>query len=192
MPQILQPEAEGYAIIGTREPDENQSIAAFNLAFAIAILSGQQVRTGAANGIDEKAMQGTQGRNLAVYLPWASYNRNIIPGGASIIVYSPKLHEDWTLSVKRYHNAYSRLTRGAIALHARNYGIVKGTKAVIAFPDNRGEGGTGQGIRIAKALGIQLIQANRGTIENAAIFIGMVLQQLGFASKDLRITLPGR
>lgn len=180
-----------YAIIGTREPDEEQKTVALNLACAIAIIGGHRVHTGAAYGIDQKAMEGTSGKNLTVFLPWASYNRGIIPPGATIVVYDPTIHAHWARSVATYHPAPRNLTCGAFALHARNYGIIEGCAGVIALPGPDGGGGTGQGIRIARALKIPIIQGNKGSITDAPRFIGKALQILGLASKDLKVTLPG-
>lgn len=181
----------GYAIIGTRDPDEAQELIATQLAFAIAIIANQKVRTGAAYGIDQKAMEATGGKNLAVYLPWASYNRVLIPAGADIVVYSPVIHTSWTFSVMQYHPSGNRLSPTVIRLHARNYGIVHDCKAVIALPNERGEGGTGQGIRIARGLGIKILQANKGTVSDAPRWIAKALQDLGFASKELKPTILG-
>jgi len=177
-----------YAIIGTREPDEAQREVAYRLAWAITTLGRRFVRTGAAYGIDQRAMEGSRPDRLKVYLPWSAYNRDIVPAGSATIVYTPAIHYDWTDSVARYHPAASRLSRGAFALHARNFGIVSGTKAVIALPGPGGSGGTGQGMRIARALGINVIQHNKGTIEDAPRLIGKILQDLGLASKDLAPT----
>ena len=41
---------------------------------------------------------------------------------------------------------------------ARNYGVVEGCALVVALPLVKDNGGTGQGIRIARALNIPLIQ----------------------------------
>lgn len=184
-------EDDSYAIIGTRDPDENQREAARTLAFLIACLRRKKVRTGAAYGIDEAAMVGTQGTNLDVYLPWATYNRDIVPPGSRVVVYSPAEHAEWTASVAQYHPAAGRLSRGAFALHARNYGIVAGAKTVIAFPDPKGGGGTAQGIRIARGLKIPVIQADKGTISDLPRWLGKTLQTLGFADKNIATTLLG-
>jgi hypothetical protein len=41
--------------------------------------------------------------SLEVYLPWAAYNRQIIPRAARVIVYDPYVHKTWTESVQLYH-----------------------------------------------------------------------------------------
>lgn len=182
---------EDIAIVGTREPDEAQSLIAYQLAFAIAVLGGKVVRTGAANGVDHRAMLGTGGTNLKVFLPWDSFHRSIIPNTASVEVYKPFVHKEWRESVSKYHPNTSLLPYSAFCLHARNFGIVSGCKAVIALPRPDGGGGTSQAIRIARALGIPILQANKGTVTDAPRWIGRALQILGFASKDLKVTLGG-
>jgi hypothetical protein len=108
-------------------------------------------------------MQCTAEGLLNVFLPWVGYNATIIPHGARITVFSPRDHKEWAESVLRFHPAADRLTRGAFALHARNYGIVRPTRLVVAFPDEKGRGGTGQGIRIAKYFRIPLMQFNKSS-----------------------------
>lgn len=151
------------AIIGTRTPDEYQAAAAEEAAQEISRM-GFIVTTGAAFGIDTKAMLGTAPGSLEIYLPWATYNSHLIPKHASIIVYNPAEHVSWTTSVGRFHPAPKKLSRGAFALHARNYGIVSPTKLVLAMPDAQGEGGTAQGIRIARGLGIPVIEVRKGSM----------------------------
>jgi hypothetical protein len=148
------------AIIGTRNPDADQILIARDAA-KWCNAKQLRVRTGAALGIDMVAM--TYATKLTVVLPWASYNRNIIPPHAEVLVYDPSKHDPWTESVARLHPAPLALTRGAISLHARNYGIVEPVSVVFALPDERGEGGTGQGIRVAKSLGIPVIEYRKGS-----------------------------
>lgn len=57
----------------------------------------------------------------------------------------------------KHHPASWHLTPAARALHARNYGILEQADVVVAFPrDGKEAGGTGQGIRIARAMGKEL------------------------------------
>lgn len=148
------------AIIGTREPDDIQARLA---AYAARALSEQfhcTISTGGAFGIDQIAMENTVG-DLIVYLPWPSYNRNIIPTTCTKVIYNSKIHQTWDASVFEHHPAPGHLSPGAFLLHARNYGIIEGAKLVLAFPDERGEGGTGQGIRVARAMKIPVVQVNK-------------------------------
>lgn len=153
------------AIIGTRKPrpDQYEMLAEWS---RILLQKGMTVTTGAADGCDDAAMVGATRvsedlrRNLHVFLPWASYNRNRVPSGSTITVYDPKVHIDWTASVPKYHKAPHLLSRGSYALMARNYGIICfpwNVDAVIALPKSLAdEGGTGEGMRIARDLGIKL------------------------------------
>jgi len=150
------------AIIGSRDADDTQYEAAMGLAEGLSRI-GVYINTGGALRIDQAAMQGTIDGYLNVFLPWASYNAEIIPQHAKRTVYDSRIHTEWTISVQMFHPAPGRLTRGAFALHARNYGIIRPTKLVVAFPNETGGGGTGQGIRIAKHFGIPLIQHNKGS-----------------------------
>lgn len=183
---------KAFAIIGTRDPDVAQAQVAYRLAWAIVHLGQHFVHTGAAYGIDQRAMEGTSGKNLKVFLPWSTYNTNIIPDLSVRVVYDPSIHRHWTSSVNRYHPAANRLSRGAFALHARNYGIVEGVSAVVALPREDGEGGTGQGIRIAKSLNIPVIQINRGSITDMPRLLGRTLQQLGLVDPNLKTTILGK
>lgn len=150
------------AIIGTREPDQFQRHYALRLALTLSRDFGVTIVTGAAYGIDHAAMNGAIPGKLIAVLPWASYNQDIVPGWAKKRIYDPKRDLTWTESVRRYHPAPDKLTRGAFALHARNYGIIHKTCLTIAMPDDKGGGGTAQGIRIAKDLSIPVMQFNRG------------------------------
>ena len=157
------------AIIGTREPTEDQLINARTLASTLSV-EGYTVATGAAYGVDHAAMQGATGPGvLEVYLPWPSYNKELVPAHAKRIVYDDLKFPSWADSVQKYHPAPSRLTGAARKLMARNYGIVEGCALVIALPQKEGTGGTGQGIRIARALGTPLIQqaANVGLFDSS-------------------------
>lgn len=74
----------------------------------------------------------------------------------------------WYDSVEALHPAPHRLTVNARHLHARNYGIIADPPVVlvVALPNARGEGGTAQGIRIAKSLDIPVIQFNCGRLRS--------------------------
>jgi hypothetical protein len=153
------------AIIGTREPDDFQYDTAEDLARYVSTEFGMRVRTGAANGIDHQAMKGTMAGKLDCCLPWFSYNRSIIPAHANCIVYDPWHDRAWSESVDKHHPNPDKLTRGARALHARNYGIIAPAYAALAFPGRGESGGTGQGIRIARDLGIPIYVRSRGEMQ---------------------------
>ncbi|MCL6478886.1 MAG: DNA-processing protein DprA [Peptococcaceae bacterium] len=144
------------AVIGTRRPGQNQARAC-RIFCGLLLQAGYLIHTGGAVGIDEIAMS-CAGERSVVFLPWAGYDEHLVrkyrPG--KVVVYDPLAHKDWTDSVFRYHPAPDRLTRGGIALHARNFGIVGPAQVVVALPSPN-LGGTGQGIRIARATGKKII-----------------------------------
>ena len=162
------------AIIGTRKPTEDQIAKAEMLAAELSA-RGYIIKTGGAYGIDHAAMRKTVPGFLEVYLPWETYNAEIIPEHAKRIVFNPAIHKEWLHSVTTYHPAPQLLTSGMRALHARNYGIVEGCGVVIALPEKMEKGGSGQGVRIARALRIPVMQqeANVGLFDSSQ---GAILQ----------------
>jgi hypothetical protein len=164
------------AIIGTREPDTFQAELAQEAAWAVSSQLGVKIRTGAADGIDSLAMKGTKPGLLNLFLPWSTYNQGKIPPLASRTVYDPKLHPLWTASVTKYHPNPKALSRGPFALHARNYGIVAGVTACLALPGPNESGGTAQGIRICRGMGIPIGVHSKGTL--TATSVAAVLRKL--------------
>ena len=73
---------------------------------------------------------------------------------------STAAHADWTQSVYDHHPAGKYLKAGVFCLHARNYGIVAPAQAVIALPRPPEEGGTAQGMRVGRALGLPVFNLN--------------------------------
>lgn len=163
------------AMIGTRSLDAvpKEVVRAFqHIAQAIGRSNGV-VRTGAAKGADQIAAEACLKADgyVRLVLPWASYEETwrqqihrAYPDRVFETVYQPDRHPEWAESVRMHHPAPERLTRGAFALHARNYGIIIGRRtpavAVIAVPKSLEpgqEGGTGQGIRIAHAHRIPVV-----------------------------------
>lgn len=174
------------AVFGTRAPGGAVSQAVASLVNFVSRL-GYTIRTGGAEGVDEAAMFATEGR-LEVMLPWATYNEALMGKVAAakkdlaITVYNPLFHQDWTKSVTDLHPYSKGLTRGPFALHARNYGIVAGSILGVAFPNyinNPNGGGTSQGIRIAKALGVPLIESPIGGEWTFESLLMRTLQALG-------------
>jgi predicted Rossmann-fold nucleotide-binding protein len=171
------------AIIGTREPDAMQNRFAWFLARRLSD-AGCNIHTGGAYGIDEAAMRGSLLYRLRVFLPWGTYNKNIIPPGAKTVIARKHLHPKWFASVLLYHPAPDRLSESVKSLHARNYGIIESTQLVIAFPGPGGAGGTGQGIRIAQALRIPVLHYNKGDV------LPLFDEILGRARQILGLPIP--
>lgn len=155
---------KSVAIIGTKDHlDEKGFQRLYNLARRL-VKAGIRVRTGGAFQSDQAAMEGAASVDpgmLDVFLPWESYNKEIIPAGANTFTYDEQSCPNWTRSVDEYHPNPGSLTRGSRALHARNYGIIMypaPVDFVVAHPRNAtgNLGGTGQGMRIAEAMGIKI------------------------------------
>jgi predicted Rossmann fold nucleotide-binding protein DprA/Smf involved in DNA uptake len=149
------------AMIGTRELHEMDQdiVACYGYLAEVVSRLGHVVVSGLATGFDQRAMSiaaGNRGDIIAVS-PWASYEREFLKTiqdmtRVTVLTYNAARFPEWKQSVARYHPKPGALTRGAFALHARNYGIIDNADAVIAVPSPQG-GGTMQGVRIATELG---------------------------------------
>lgn len=150
------------AVIGSREPTETQEIAIIQ---KIEELDPQSecVISGCAYGIDALALQTASNLGIVTIgiVPWPKYNLEIQDYCTHIICLDSlrkDVRQEAYASVQQHHPNAAKLSQGAIKLHARNYGIVRWAEQVIAAPSNKpGGGGTGQGIRLAKALKIPVI-----------------------------------
>jgi hypothetical protein len=174
------------SVFGTRNPGGTAAEVVSRLASFISRL-GYTIRTGGADGVDTAAMRGTVGR-LELMLPWATYNEALIGKIADsnqdlhVTVYNAMRHPLWTKSVFDLHPKGKTLPRGPFALHARNYGIVDGSRLGLAFPNyigNPNGGGTSQGIRVAKALNVPLIESPIGYAWDFDSVLQQALESLG-------------
>jgi len=126
---------------------------------------GWVLRTGMATGADQAFYRGASTRGpLELYLPWPTFEAGAYspaegPEQFVLDEPSPAAYE----LAARFHPAWSRLTRGVRALHARNCHQVLGAdlaspaRFVVCWtPDGslngrgRQVGGTGQALRIAR------------------------------------------
>jgi hypothetical protein len=152
------------AFIGTRDlkalPAEWVEL--YRLAVKHVVLLHQDIVTGAAVGADQLAAVTCLelGGQVHLKLPWSTYEAGWVsemkarfPGQVHLEVYDVQQHPAWAVSVSQYHPAPGNLSRGAFALHARNYGILEAIQNVVALPSTKpGGSGTGQGLRIGRAL----------------------------------------
>jgi len=177
--------AQAIAFIGTRafasipRPLRDLYLAAATYAGTC----GATLVTGAAAGADQAAAEAAlrAGERVKLVLPWPTYEvawartvEEAYGDRVEVVTYHRERDVEWTRSVFAYHPAANGLSRGSLMLHARNYGIVAGAKAVIAIPSSASErkpGGTWQGIRIARALGIRVFTlwtpCDRGSLRTA-------------------------
>lgn len=121
--------------------------------------SGWTLRSGHAPG-DDQAFERGAGAAAEVYLPWPSFEAEVVPKG---VVQARPAPEAYALAAE-HHPGWARLGSGARALHARNVhqvlGANLGCPAAFVFCwtadgslDGRGSaaGGTGQALRLATA-----------------------------------------
>lgn len=155
------------AIIGTREPTMEQSE---HLRQTLRTLDPEQVIicSGCADGTDINALSLAKELRFQTFavLPWASYNREYHAGltGIKTLDEAPdELQRTALCAVARLHGYPLALSKGAWALHARNYLIVHKASLVIAYPSPKG-GGTQMGIDMGLDLNIPVttIDSNGG------------------------------
>ncbi len=154
-----------YAGIGSRETPADIIEVMYALAAELAV-QGYVLRSGGASGADTAFEQGCDSvrGDKRIYLPWATRNgRKIEPPQ----VQAGSEPEAYALAA-RHHPAWGNCSPGAQALHARNSHIVLGRDLqhpalfVLCWTQGAsGRGGTGQGIRIAKARGIPVYDLGR-------------------------------
>lgn len=168
------------AFIGTRNLNLLEPIAR-QMYEEAAIAAGERnyiVRTGAAPGADQFAAELalSSGGTVELYLPWRGYEKDWVDrimdeyaDGDRVQVFTLPFdlsQDPPALSSLSLHPNPANLGSGAQKLHARNYRIVVGERSsenevepsssVIAVPQPPEKGGTGQGIRIARSLGIRV------------------------------------
>lgn len=145
------------ACIGSRKIEPQEAEFMFRIGAWLA-KQGYDVYSGNAEGSDQAFGRGVNSvdpTRLFLCLPWHSYERDkIVPGNRVV----PKQDIWWTEAAK-YHPVWDKLPQGPRLLHARNVGIVKGRRQVIARPNplKVGGGGTGMGLRLAEAYGIPVM-----------------------------------
>mgnify|MGYP001609557640 CR=1 FL=1 len=174
-----------YAVIGTRHLAQihRESLKFFNRAIDWTVAQNAVLVTGGAVGADRLAAERAAGQKGAVdlVLPWFGYELSWVEdfvghygGLIQTVTLEPTrlYYQHWMDSVDKYHPASAGLSRWERLLHARNYGIVEGASAVFALPQPPERGGTSQGMRIARGLGIPVF--NLSMYEGQEQFIQLV------------------
>ena len=123
------------------------------------------LRSGGADGADtafEKGCLRAKGR-MEIFLPWSGFNGRQ-EDGIQYLLQPKELFEEAARIAQEFHPAWSRLSRGAKALMARNSFQVLGpdlkspTDLIICWtPGGKIYGGTGQALRISKSFNIPII-----------------------------------
>lgn len=120
------------------------------------------VRSGHASGADEAFEKGAQEACEAIY-PWSGFNTDPSKGGfttnAEVVVYKPNTATEDI--ARKYHPKYDYLKASVKKLMCRNVWQVLGetlndpVKFAVCWTEGaKGEGGTGQAIRVANGYGI--------------------------------------
>lgn len=150
-----------YAGIGSRETPMDV-IALMRDIGAICAKLGHTLRSGAAPGADSAFEAGcdVSGGLKEIYIPWEGFQqRRSTERG----VHAGVSDEAMKLA-SQHHPNWSACSRGARALHARNcyqvLGLDLATPVDRIFcwtPRGEGGGGTGQALRLAIFLGIEIV-----------------------------------
>src|SRR5687768_7041692 len=129
------------------------------------------LRSGASSGGDQIAAQaglGVGGR-VELVLPWPRFQADWVsgirrkhPGRCRVEVFDRVHHVHWFESVMRYARSDEPVTGWRTQnLYARVFGIVEPAELVLAMPLVAERGGTGQGMRIARAIGKVVLDVRR-------------------------------
>lgn len=164
-----------YAGIGSRETPADVSMLMQRIAFELAKLDWC-LRSGAAPGADtafEEGASSLTGARREIFLPWPGFQGHRGPH------WTEPTREAAAIAA-RFHPSWSRLSRGAQALQARNTHQVLGrccddpSKFVLCWTkDGATEktsswtGGTGQAIRIAAAYNVPVYNLQRHDVRRA-------------------------
>lgn len=158
------------ACIGSRALNEGDLHTCFQLGEFIANQGGE-IHSGNAEGADQAFANGANTvdpERVHLHLPWASFNHSAVVAGN--VAHLPVEGSGFEMTAAKYHPRWKYLKQGARKLHIRNVSIVVWPcvkDLVLAFPSQKaGGGGTGQGIRIATGLGIEVIDLNGLTRED--------------------------
>lgn len=150
-----------YAGIGSRETP-TYALEYFSKLAAYLSTKGAILRSGGAQGADKAFELGCDRVNgeKEIYLPWKGFEKS----SSNLIVWNTKAFE----IAQSFHPNWERLSQGARKLQARNTHQVLGkdletpSKFVICWTkDGKGQGGTGQALRIANHYGIPVFDAGK-------------------------------
>ena len=144
------------ACIGSREISEPAAVLLRGIGAEI-VRRGWELHSGNASGSDAAFAAGGNARPELVHLhlPWPSYNaEQVVPGN----VLHNALDEQLMQLAKSAHPVWSHLRQGSKKLMTRNASIVQTSDVVVAFQKSEGSGGTAHSLRIASALGRQIIR----------------------------------
>jgi hypothetical protein len=161
------------AVLGTNDfqaADRHVQQVYLNAVIRLA-LARIPIRTGASTGCDQMAAQAALevGGRVELVLPWPRFQaqwvsviRQQYPGRSQVEVFDRVHHPHWLESVTRYARPEKAVFGWRTQmLYARVFGIVEPAEIVLAMPLVAERGGTGQGMRIARAMGKVVLDVRR-------------------------------
>lgn len=158
-----------YAGIGSRTAPK-EVLDAFEYLGEMLADQGYILRSGGADGCDSAFEKGCKkvGGEMEIFLPWKDFNNN-----DSILYKYDNCDKAYEIA-KRYHPNWDACSKAGKALLMRDGYQVLGmdletpSSFIICWTKNgKGEGGTGQALRIAKDLGIKVCDFGRFPKEHA-------------------------
>ncbi|WP_207767812.1 hypothetical protein [Heyndrickxia camelliae] len=150
-----------YAGIGSRETPKDV-LEYFTKIAAYFSLKGLTLRSGGADGADKSFENGCDRVNgtKEIYLPWRGFEKS----NSKLVVSNIEAFE----IAEKFHPNWNRLSDGAKKLQARNshqvlgYDLESPSNFIICWTKNgKGQGGTGQALRIAKKLQYSSIRCRK-------------------------------
>ena len=158
-----------YTGIGSRETPPQMLVLMQAIAMGMHH-KGYTLRSGGAEGADKAFETGciAVGGAKEIYLPWKRFNNNLSP---DYMVSKEALE-----MASEHHPAWERCSEGAKKLHARNMYQILGldlatpTNVVICWTkDAKGQGGTGQAIRLAQKYNIKVYDLGDNAVKEHII-----------------------
>jgi hypothetical protein len=167
--------ANSVGCIGTRDDLDDARIETCALIGYYLAKLGKTINTGNADGCDSLFALGGNKVDpslVHLFLPFKSYNPEYIHE-KNIIIHESE-NPEWQPIARAHHYCYdSKLSsRGRQAMN-RNVGIILNSQLVIAMPSRKKSwgGGTGHGMKVAKAQNIPLLNISIEETRQALITI---------------------
>lgn len=166
---------KAYAGIGSRRTPPDVLILMSNIARDLGDL-GWTLRSGHAQGADQAFEAGA--RKKEIFLPWRANKYNSLPEGHIVAACQPRMVQ----IAARHHPNWAACSEEARKRHTRNVCQVLGehgnkpSHMVICWTEGgRGDGGTGQAIRVAASYDIPVFDlALEGELEALIRFINEI------------------